>query len=140
LTTILRRISCEVTVSAARAVWTNPENADDVASDALQILAKASRANLRFFNGRTPKCLLGGLFYLLGYRYGVTVTQREIADLLCTTEVSVRISYLSWLEAFPQFFTDIAVKMPCRRRIKPQPNYSLELCRCEIIESNLSTK
>jgi len=111
LTTILRRIPCEVTMSAARAVWLDQETADRIGSDTLQILAKASMANLKFFNGKTPKCLVGGLFYLLGYRYNVPVTQTEIADLLCTTEVSVRKSYKNWLNEFPQFFTDLTLKI-----------------------------
>jgi transcription initiation factor TFIIIB Brf1 subunit/transcription initiation factor TFIIB len=98
-------------MSAARAVWLNQETADCIGLDTLQILAKASMANLKFFNGKTPKCLVGGLFYLLGYRYNVPVTQTEIADLLCTTEVSVRKSYKNWLNEFPQFFTDLTLKL-----------------------------
>jgi transcription initiation factor TFIIIB Brf1 subunit/transcription initiation factor TFIIB len=111
LTTILTRIPCEITVQAARAVWINPEIADEIASNALQILADASRDNLRFFNGKSPKCVLGGLFYILGFRFSAHKTQREIADFLCTTEVSVRKSYNGWLSEFPQFFTDVTVKM-----------------------------
>jgi transcription initiation factor TFIIIB Brf1 subunit/transcription initiation factor TFIIB len=98
-------------VRAARAVWVNQEFADDIASNALQILAQASRANLRLFNGKSPKCALGGLFYILGPMFYAPKTQREIADFLCTTEVSVRKSYHDWLSEFPQFFTDTTVKM-----------------------------
>lgn len=110
MTTILVRIPCEVTVQAARAVWVNQDLADDIASNALQVMAQASRANLRFFNGKSPKCILGGLFYILGFRFYAPKTQREIADFLCTTEVSVRKSYHSWLNEFPQFFPETQLK------------------------------
>ena len=111
MTTILTRIPCEKTKEAARAVWLNQETADEIASNALKILAQASRDNLRFFNGKSPKCIVGGLFYILGFRFYAPKTQREIADFLCTTEVSVRKSYQGWLREFPRFFTDVADKM-----------------------------
>jgi transcription initiation factor TFIIIB Brf1 subunit/transcription initiation factor TFIIB len=85
----------------------NHEVADDVASNALHVLAQASNANLRFFNRKSPKCVLGGLFYILGFRFYAPKTQREIADFLCTTEVSIRKSYHGWLSEFPELFTDL---------------------------------
>jgi transcription initiation factor TFIIIB Brf1 subunit/transcription initiation factor TFIIB len=94
-------------MSAAKAVWVNQEVADDIASNALQILAKTSRQNLRFFCGKPPKCILGGLFYILGFRFKVVKTQSEIAYFLCTTEDSVRKSYNSWFREFPEQFTDL---------------------------------
>jgi transcription initiation factor TFIIIB Brf1 subunit/transcription initiation factor TFIIB len=109
LTTILVRIACEITVQAARAVWINQEIADEIASKASLVLALASRVNLRFFNGKSPKCILGSLFYILGFSFCAPKTRREI--FLCTTEVSVRRSYNSWLSEFPQFFTDATVKI-----------------------------
>jgi transcription initiation factor TFIIIB Brf1 subunit/transcription initiation factor TFIIB len=115
MTTILIRIPCEKTMSAARAVWVDQEVADDIATNALQILAQASRANLRFFNGKHPKCVLGGLFYILGFRFNAAKTQREIADFLCTTEVSVRKSYHCWLREFPNLFSGVAVKMEAQQ-------------------------
>jgi hypothetical protein len=116
LTTILTRITCEKIEVAARAVWVNQETADAIASNALQLMAQASSANLKFFNAKKPKCILSGLFYILGFRFSAVKTQREIADLLCTTEVSVRKSYKSWLSEFPQFFTDIRFKMSENRQ------------------------
>jgi hypothetical protein len=113
LTSIFFRIHCEKITSAARIVWLNQEIADEIASCALQILTKASKQNLRFFCGKAPKCILGGLFYILGYKFNSIKTQREIADFLCTTEDSIRKSYKNWLIEFPQFFTDIkALKCP----------------------------
>ena len=116
MTPILSLIPCEVTISAANAVWANQETADAIASNAVQVLAQASKANPRFFHGKSSKCVLGGLFYILGYRFNAAKTQREIADLLCTTEVSVRKLYKSWLNEFPQLFTDMSVKMAGNRQ------------------------
>jgi transcription initiation factor TFIIIB Brf1 subunit/transcription initiation factor TFIIB len=94
-------------MSAARVVWVNQEVADDIASNALQILAKTARQNLRFFCGKPPKSILGGLFYILGFRFKAVKTQSEIACFLCTTEGSVRKSYKSWLSEFPEQFIDL---------------------------------
>jgi len=116
LATILTQKPHETTLLAARAVWVNQETADAIASNAVQILAQASKANPRFFYGKASKCVLGGLFYLLGYRFNEAKTQREIADLLRTTEVSVRKLYKSWLNEFPQLFTDVNVKMSKNRQ------------------------
>jgi hypothetical protein len=115
LTPIFSRIPCEVTISAANVVWVNQETADVIASNAVQELAHASKANPRFFYGKTSKCVLGGLFYILGYRFNAAKTQREIADLLYTTEISVRKLYKSWLNEFPQSFTDVSAKMSGNR-------------------------
>ena len=113
MTSIFYRIHSEKITSAARIVWINQKIANDIAQSSLQILAKASKQNLRFFCGKSPKCILGGLFYILGFRFNSTITQREIADLLCTTEDSIRKSYKRWLIEFPQFFADITVlKLP----------------------------
>jgi hypothetical protein len=92
---------------AARAVWVDEEIADDISKNALQILADTSKLNLRFFCGKAPKCILGGLFYILGFRFKAIKTQREIADFLCTTEVSVAKSSKIWLEKLPHYFTDL---------------------------------
>jgi hypothetical protein len=107
LTTIFYRIDCESITIAAKAVWENPETADDVAQNALHILDLAPRTNLRFFSGKTPKCLLGGLFHLLGFRFNSIKSQKEIADFPCTTEVSISNSYRQWMNEFPQLFNDI---------------------------------
>jgi hypothetical protein len=95
LTTIFYRIQCEAITSAARDVWGNQEVADDIASNALHVLDLASRTNLRFFCGKPPKSILGGLFYILGYRFNSVKTQREIANSLYTTGLSVGKSYQS---------------------------------------------
>jgi hypothetical protein len=111
LTSIFYRIHCEKISSAARVVWANQEIADSIASNALQILAKASKQNLIFFCGKKPRCLLGGLVYILGFRFRAEKTQSQIANYLCISDVSIRTSYKSWLSEFPQYFTDVGDKI-----------------------------
>ncbi len=55
--------------------------------------------------------LFGSAVSQRGFRFCEPKTQREIADFLCTTEVLIRKSYNSWLNEFPQFFTDLTIKM-----------------------------
>jgi transcription initiation factor TFIIIB Brf1 subunit/transcription initiation factor TFIIB len=97
---------------SARRVWVDQEIANIIGLNALQILAQASRIKLRFFAGKRPRCILGGLFYLLGFRFRAVKTQKEIADRLCISDVSVRKSYNNWLNEFPQYFTDVKNKLP----------------------------
>ncbi len=111
MVTILMRISCEDTMSAARSIWVSRETADVVGANAFQILVRASDANIRFFSGKASKSLLGGLFYLLGHRFNAEMTQKQIAMQLGISEVSVRRSYKDWLNMYPYFFMDLASKM-----------------------------
>ena len=115
MVTILRRITCEETILSAKAIW-DAQTAEDIAANALQILAKASNRKITFFNGKTPKCILGGLFYILGYRIRQEVTERRIANSLGATEVSIRKSYSLWLSDFPDLFTDVILKMHNKNR------------------------
>lgn len=117
-------------MSAARSIWVSQETADAIGANALQILAKASMNNLRFFNGKASRSLLGGLFYLLGFRFKAEMTQTEIAYQLGISEVSVRKSYKDWFDEFPYFFTDLATKLNTPRpttkrgKAKKKPNES----------------
>ncbi len=104
MVSILTRVLPDEILSAAKTVWTEEEVAKKVAMQSIQILNQASRINLKFFSGKAPKCFLGGLFYLLGIELCVKATQKELADMLCTTEVSIRKSYKLWLSEFPNFF------------------------------------
>jgi transcription initiation factor TFIIIB Brf1 subunit/transcription initiation factor TFIIB len=111
LTSIFYRIHYEKITAAAKAVWANQEEVYDIVSSALEILAKASKQNLRFFCGKSPKCILGGLFYILGFRFKMLKTQNELANCLCTTEASISKSYKSWLNEFPEYFMDVTDKI-----------------------------
>lgn len=79
--------------------------------DALEIIAKAHKRKFAFFNGKTSRGLVGGLFYLLGHKYDVVKNQKELADRLGTTDVTIRASYRNWLEAFPDLFLDVIGKL-----------------------------
>jgi hypothetical protein len=105
------RISPEEVCIASRTVWFDKQTANRIAEDALEIIAKTHKRKLSFFNGKTSRGLVGGLFYLLGYKYDVVKNQKELADRLGTTDVTIRASYRNWLEAFPDLFLDIIGKL-----------------------------
>ena len=118
MTSILNRVSREETTLAARTIWVNQEKAD-IAANAIETLVKASAVNLGFLNGKSSRTILGGLFYILGHRFKAVKTQKEIADLLGTSDVSIRESYRSWLNEFPFLFTDVThITSSRRHRIK----------------------
>ncbi len=108
---ILKRIPIEEVTAIARLVWPNKEVADTVALEADEIISRTYKRKFVFFNGKSSKCLVGGLFYLLGFRYDAVVRQRELADKLGTSDVTIRASYKQWLETFPDVFVDIIGKM-----------------------------
>jgi len=64
-----------------------------------------------FFNGKSAKSIVGGLFYILGFRHDAVKKQNELADQLGTTDVSIRVSYRKWLETFPDLFLDVIAKL-----------------------------
>ena len=104
------RLSSEV-VAAARAVWLDQVLAEKIASSALELITNARKSKFSFFSGKSSRGLLGGLFYLLGFRYGAEKKQKELAEKLGTTDVTIRTSYRKWLEDFPDLFTDVSDKI-----------------------------
>jgi transcription initiation factor TFIIIB Brf1 subunit/transcription initiation factor TFIIB len=82
--------------------------AEKISLEAFEIMAKASASSFIFFNGKSSKNILGGLFYLLGLRFVCVKTQKEIAVQLGTTDVTIRVSYRDWLKAFPELFRDVS--------------------------------
>jgi len=108
---ILNRISPDEVYIASRTVWLDKEIANRIANDALEIIAKTHKRRFSFFNGKTSRGLVGGLFYLLGYKYDAVKNQKELADRLGTTDVTIRASYRCWLEAFPDLFLDVIGKL-----------------------------
>lgn len=111
LLSILKRISFEEILNAAETVWVNRTTAKKVAQAAFEIITKTSKNKVTFFNGRSSKSILGGLFYLLGFRYSNVKTQKKIAAQLGTTDVTVRVTYRKWLEEFPDLFPDAIGKL-----------------------------
>jgi hypothetical protein len=107
---LLARISVVEVLAAADNVWFDKSIADTIASATVQTINQTYVRNFMFFSGKSSKYLIGGLFYLLGYRYGVIKNQNEIADRLGTTDVTIRISYRKWLETFPDMFLDVIGK------------------------------
>lgn len=107
---IPNRLSSEVT-EAAKAVWSNPVTAEKIAANALEIITNAHKSKFAFFSGKTSRGLIGGLFYILGFRYGAEKKQKELAEKLGTTDVTIRAAYKNWLEEFPKLFADVNDKI-----------------------------
>jgi transcription initiation factor TFIIIB Brf1 subunit/transcription initiation factor TFIIB len=106
----LRRISVDEVFAAANTLWLDKSIAATIASSALQIINQTYTRRFEFFSGRSSKYLVGGLFFLLGYRYCAIKKQKELAHQLGTTEVTIRLSYRKWLETFPDLFLDVINK------------------------------
>jgi hypothetical protein len=115
---VLKRIQFEDISAASKNIWSNREIADKIAIDAFEIIISTSRRKFAFFTGKKSKCLIGGLFYLLGYRYNDVKLQRELAKQLTTTDMTIRHSYRQWLEAFPDLFSDVIGKFEADGNLK----------------------
>jgi hypothetical protein len=107
---ILNRVSTNEIFAAAYSVWLDKSIADTIASNAVQIINQAYTRRFTFFNGRSSKYLVGGLFFLLGHRYCAIKKQNDLAYQLGTTEVTIRMSYRKWLETYPDLFLDVISK------------------------------
>jgi hypothetical protein len=104
----LRRVQ-EITI-LSQMLWSNKKISGKITKDVIKIMNQVYRKNFLFCNGKSWRCPLGGLFYLLGYRYNDPKKQRDIALALQTTDVSIRIYYKQWLRDFPELFQDIKEK------------------------------
>lgn len=107
---ILDRLSSEV-IAAAKTIWLYQVTAEKIASSALEIITNAHKSKFAFFSGKSSRGLIGGLFYLLGFRYAAAKKQKELAEKLGTTDVTIRASYRKWLEEFPELFADVSDKI-----------------------------
>jgi hypothetical protein len=115
---LLNRIPMEEVLAAAHSVWGDNSIADKVALETVQIINQTYKRKFTFYNGKSSRCIVGGLFYLLGYRYNGVKKQNELADCLGTTDVSVRLSYRKWLETFPDLFTDVIEKFSFHKDLR----------------------
>lgn len=98
-TRVPNRVGREEILSYAQRIWQDQDRVTtEIASDALTIIHKKYEAEPTFFSGKSMKGIVGGLFYLLGQRYGKFKTQRQIATSLNTTDVTVRASCRTWTE------------------------------------------
>jgi transcription initiation factor TFIIIB Brf1 subunit/transcription initiation factor TFIIB len=107
---LLKRIPVKQIETAAHLIWSETSIADKVALDAAKIINQAYMGKTVFFNGKSAKCIISGLFYILGYRYNCIKKQNELAAKLGTNEVTIRTSYRRWLETFPELFSDVISK------------------------------
>ncbi len=108
--TIPKRISFEEVSATAHTVWANGAIAENVALDASKIINQISKRKHLFFNGKSSKFIIGGLFYLLSFRHHAIKKQRELADKLGTNDVTIRTAYRQLLKEFPDLFLDILSK------------------------------
>jgi hypothetical protein len=108
---VLNRIPFEDVRAAAYTIWADRKIADKIALETIETINKTYYRKLSFFNGRKAKSIVGGLFYLLGYKYDAVKKQNELADKLGTTDHSIRDSYRKWLETFPDLFLDVIGKL-----------------------------
>ena len=107
---IFRRISTEEIFAGAYSVWNDKNAADKIAQDTIEIINKTYKRRFAFYNGRKSASLVGGLFYLLGYRFNNIKKQRELASGLGVSDVTIRASYRQWLREFPDLFLDVIAK------------------------------
>ncbi len=108
----LRKVQ-EITVFS-KMLWSDKKISGKITRDVIKIMNQVYRKNFLFCNGKSWRCPLGGLFYLLGHRYDDPKRQKEIALALQTTEVSIRTYYKQWLRDFPELFQDITKKISKR--------------------------
>jgi transcription initiation factor TFIIIB Brf1 subunit/transcription initiation factor TFIIB len=95
---------------AAHLLWQNKKTAKKIATDAVKIINQVCKRKFSFCNGKNLRCIVGGLFYLLGFKYDDPKKQREIAVALKITDVSIRASYRRWLKEFPDLFQGVIAK------------------------------
>ena len=105
------RISFDNLLDTAQIIWSNKTTVHKVAADSYSILTKVHGRKTTFYSGRRVVAVVGGLFYLLGFRYNDVKKQNEIACKLGTTDVTIRKSYREWLTSFPDLFVDIIGKL-----------------------------
>jgi transcription initiation factor TFIIIB Brf1 subunit/transcription initiation factor TFIIB len=114
----MERISFDNLVDTAQLIWSNKTTVHKVAADSYSILTKVQGRKTTFCSGRRATALVGGLFYLLGFRYNDVKKQNELACKLGTTDVTIRKSYRKWLMDFPDLFVDIIGKLAQHESLK----------------------
>ena len=109
ITDSLRKVQ-EIT-AAAHLLWSNEKIAGKIAANVVEIINQVCKRKFSFCNGKSLRCIVGGLFYLLGFRFNDPKKQREIAIALQITVESIRSSYKKWLNEFPDLFQDVTTKL-----------------------------
>lgn len=88
-------------------LWPEKSIAEKIIADAVEIISRTCQRNFSFYNGKSIKHILAGLFYSLGFRYDDPKKQREICVVFQITDVTVRAFYKQWLKEFPDMFQDV---------------------------------
>ena len=107
----MERISFDELLAEAQQVWTDKRTVVKIAKDSYGILCQVEKRKITFYSGRRARALVGGLFYLMGYRYDEVKKQNELAYKLSTTDVTIRRMYREWLTSFPDLFVDVIGKL-----------------------------
>ena len=103
---ISRRLSYADVLECALKTWTGEAQvAKSVAANTWAIVCEAYESSPAFLGNKSKKWILGGLFYQLGLECEHPKTQKQIARILGTNEVTIRDSYHAWLRNFPKFWT-----------------------------------
>ena len=114
----MERISFDNLLDIAQTIWSNKTTVHKVAADSYLILTKVQSRKTTFYSGKRAKALVGGLFYLLGFRYDDVKKQIELACKIGTTDVTIRKSYRQWLISFPDLFGDVIGKLAQHESLK----------------------
>jgi hypothetical protein len=109
---LIRHLSLVDALTAAYQICDDMHVAIKMVVHAGAIIKKAHEIDSRFFNGKTTRATIGGLFYLLGFRFYTNAHQKKIAYVLGTSDTSIRESYRRWLKTFPNTFSDVAERLP----------------------------
>lgn len=111
---------------AAKTVWGDKRIAARIGRETGIIIVETYRRNHFFFNAKSFRRIISGLFFLLGYRFNVAMSEVELAKRLGTTDVTVRASYRDWLETFPELFKDIVAKVSENALLRQFVQYSMK--------------
>jgi len=130
---MVTKVPHDYLLNAARTVWSDQKTISLVTADAVSILDRAHCRKATFYSGKAKRALVGGLFYLLSFRYNDPKRQVEIARKLGTSDITIRKSYRKWLTSFPDLFVDVIGQLSQHKSLKYfilvdfKPNASTDL-------------
>jgi transcription initiation factor TFIIIB Brf1 subunit/transcription initiation factor TFIIB len=114
----LKRVDYDELLATAKIIWQDTATVQKIAFDSYSILNHVEKRKVTFYSGRRTVALVGGLFYLLGFRFDAVKKQNELADTLGTSDVTIRRSYRDWLIEFPDLFVDVIGKLAQENTLK----------------------
>ena len=88
------RIPYKAVLAFAQKLWPDkPSTASNISSVTQEIIREYPSY---IFSGKSKAGIIGGLFYLLSLVYDQPRTQKEIANLMNSSIVTIRASYYEW--------------------------------------------